>query len=85
MIVFEGTNFNASKAVGGPTLNWYEVQPILLGWEGDILMILDCCYAAQAGRDRQSRIIELLAASANNKRTPPAGPYSFTTILMGVM
>ena len=48
-------------------------------------MILDCCYAAQAGRDRDNRIIELLAASGVNKRTPPAGCYSFTSIIMTVM
>lgn len=75
----------AARGIGGPTLNWYEVQPSLYAWEGDILMILDCCYAAQAGRENDNRTVELLAASGVNKKTPPAGKYSFTSILLTVM
>jgi hypothetical protein len=48
-------------------------------------MLLDCCYAAQAARYRDDRLIELLAASGVNKRTPPAGSYSFTSTIMRAM
>jgi len=73
------------QKTGGPELNWYEVQPTLYSWEGDLLLVLDCCHAAQAARGRENRVIELLAASGVNRRTPPAGNYSFTSILITIM
>ena len=73
------------KRSGGPTLNWYEVQPVIFAAEGDVLLILDCCYAAQAARGRENRTIELLAASGVKQRTPPPGNYSFTAVFLRVM
>ena len=78
-------NINSRKRRGGPTLNWYEVQPVVFAAEGDVLLVLDCCYAAQAARGRESRTIELLAASGVKQRTPQPGDYSFTAVLMRVM
>ncbi|KAL9610414.1 MAG: hypothetical protein Q9167_004869 [Letrouitia subvulpina] len=75
----------AAKRKEGPILNWYEVQPVVFAAEGDVLLILDCCYAAQAARGRESRTIELLAASGVKQRTPQPGDYSFTVILIRVM
>lgn len=72
-------NISSRKRRGGPTLNWYEVQPVVFAAEGDVLLVLDCCYAAQAARGRESRTIELLAASGVKQRTPQPGDYSFTT------
>ncbi|KAI0550544.1 hypothetical protein F4679DRAFT_583512 [Xylaria curta] len=60
-------------------------MPSIYVWEGDILMILDCCYALQASRDRDSRTVELLAACGVVERTPPAGDWSFTARLIEVM
>lgn len=71
--------------MGGPTLNWYEVQPTVFAAEGDVLLILDCCYAAQAARGRENRVVELLAASGLRHKTPSPGEHSFTSILMTVM
>ena len=78
-------NINPRKRRGGPTLNWYEVQPAVFAAEGDVLLVLDCCYAAQAARARESRTIELLAASGVKQRTPQPGDYSFTAVLVRVM
>jgi hypothetical protein len=75
----------AAKRVGGPTLNWYEVMPSAYAWGGDILMILDCCYALQASRGRDDRTVELLAASGLLEMTPPAGDWSFTTRFIRVV
>lgn len=52
--------------------------------KGDVLLILDCCYSAQAARDRnQQRIIppnvELLAASPTGTETNGVGDHSFTS------
>ncbi|KAL9617046.1 MAG: hypothetical protein Q9160_008119 [Pyrenula sp. 1 TL-2023] len=75
----------AAKRTGGPTLNWYAIQPCLSSFEGDIWIILDCCYALQAARERGSQTHELLAASGIYERTPPAGGYSFTGALLAIM
>lgn len=48
-------------------------------------MVLDCCYALQAFRDRGPRTFEILAACGVKERTPPAGEYSFTTKLIKVI
>lgn len=78
-------NIDSRQRKGGPTLNWYEVQPVVFSAEGDVLLVLDYCYAAQAARGRESRTIELLAASGVKQRTPPPGESSFTAVLMKVM
>ncbi|CAG8973486.1 hypothetical protein HYALB_00002811 [Hymenoscyphus albidus] len=70
--------------LGNPTLNWYSVQEILKEAESDVLLLLDCCFAAQAGRTRRepskSRF-EILAAAAMGMQTPMPGEKSFTKIL----
>lgn len=68
-----------------PELAWYDLQPTLDSWEGDVLLILDCCYAFQAVRDRDLRTFEILAACGIRETTPQAGPYSFTSALIEVM
>ena len=51
-----------------------------------MVLLLDCCYAAQAARANQSRAIpgnvELLAACAMGRKSPPPGPGSFTSHLI---
>ena len=56
--------------------------------EGDFLLILDCCYAAQSARDRNRVIpfnVELMAACAMNRQTRRPGPRSFTTAWIRVV
>lgn len=69
--------------VGGPTLDWFVIQPKLSHSEADVLLLLDCCFGAQAARGRQipSRV-ELLAASAMGVKALPPGPRSFTAALL---
>jgi hypothetical protein len=76
--------FRTSKMTS-PELKWYEIQPSLGAWKGDILMILDCCYAFQAVRDHDSRIFELLAACGIRETTPQAGELSFTSAMIDTM
>lgn len=75
------------QSIGGPKLKWYDVQPLLGQSESDVLLILDCCHAAQAARAslRLPKTIELLASAAKGVRTPLAGPRSFTTALIKEM
>lgn len=53
--------------------------------DSDILIILDCCYAAQAARGRGLHKVELLAASGMGCRTPGVGKFSFTRALIDQM
>ena len=54
--------------------------------KAEILLLLDCCFAAQAARANQNRAIaanvELVAACAMGVQTTPPGPHSFTTHLI---
>lgn len=63
-------------------LNWSYIQPQLGLGKGDFLVILDCCFGAQAARAPESQIIppnvELLAAAPMGCSTPGPGPFSFT-------
>lgn len=73
----------AAQSVGGPTLDWFLIQPKLRNSDADVLLLLDCCFGAQAARGREvpSRV-ELLSASAMGVQAPPPGPKSFTTALI---
>ncbi|KAF2684475.1 hypothetical protein K458DRAFT_302466 [Lentithecium fluviatile CBS 122367] len=68
-----------------PTAFWDEAEkPLLSSAEGDVLSILDCCFAASAaikGRLEEFRTYQLLAASAPNSPTPGPGENSFTKAL----
>ncbi|KAJ4387290.1 hypothetical protein N0V93_007879 [Gnomoniopsis smithogilvyi] len=72
---------------GDPVLKWYEIQEQISHSDTDILLLLDCCYAAQAARDRQHGKggLEVLAAAAMGVKTRGAGIKSFTSILLREM
>jgi hypothetical protein len=65
-------------------LPWYKIQEDLQGLDIDLLLLFDCCFAAQAGRADDSRLgrFELLAAAPMGMVTPKPGPKSFTVALM---
>ncbi|KAF2232015.1 hypothetical protein EV356DRAFT_518054 [Viridothelium virens] len=77
----------AAYAVGGPTLEWYKIQEDLMDFDIDILLILDCCFASQAGRasDRRTGRILALAAAAKNEKTRLPGDDSYTQGIMREM
>lgn len=65
-------------------LPWYKIQEDLENLEIDLLLLFDCCFAAQAGRANDVRLgrFELLAAAPMGMMTPKPGPKSFTVALM---
>jgi hypothetical protein len=68
-------------------LEWFRIQEDIMKLtenDTDIVIFLDCCYAAQAGRQRLESVprIELLAAAAMGMQTPMPGDRSFTTALI---
>ncbi|KAI1391627.1 uncharacterized protein F4822DRAFT_427483 [Hypoxylon trugodes] len=71
----------AAHREGGPILEWHKIQSLIKDLDTDILLILDCCYAGQAARDRgpDHGGFEVLAAAAMGVMTPPPGINSFTT------
>ncbi|KAL1875182.1 hypothetical protein Daus18300_003250 [Diaporthe australafricana] len=74
----------AAQPDGGPTLEWYMIQEIIAKSGSDILLLLDCCYAAQAARGRDSRNgrLEVLAAASMGTKTLMAGNRSFTNVVL---
>lgn len=69
-------------------MDWHEIQPQLHKCKADVLLLLDCCYSAQAARGRVREDpgkCELLAACAMKVQTPPPGPTSFTMGLLHEM
>jgi hypothetical protein len=71
------------EAIDNASLNWSCIQPQLELGKGDFLVILDCCFGAQAARSSASRVIplnvELLAAAPMGCQTTSPGPSSFTS------
>lgn len=78
-------------------MHWYEIQPCLSRAKADVLLILDCCFAAQAMRGQLSSVdeatrrkyeiddemnITIFAASGMNGYSFRPGPQSFTTAFM---
>ncbi|TVY84252.1 hypothetical protein LSUE1_G001353 [Lachnellula suecica] len=74
----------AAEQADGPTLDWFRIQEDLMTAESHILLLFDCCFAAQAGRERHHRPsrIDLLAAAAMGMKTPMPGGNSFTKALI---
>jgi len=74
---------DCSKRAGPPTLDWTRIQSRLIDdADTDFLIILDCCHASQAARERVSQTVELLAACGMGCRTPGVGKHSFTQTLI---
>jgi len=74
---------------GSPSLRWSNIQPKLKQHKSEVLVLLDCCYGAQAARDGQPRRrspvppnVELLAACGMGEKTIRPGPQSFTSLLL---
>ncbi|KAF2683537.1 hypothetical protein K458DRAFT_419131 [Lentithecium fluviatile CBS 122367] len=68
----------AAQSVGGPTVDWYLIQPQLMHAKADVLLVFDCCYASSAAKARGEGGVELLAASPSGGQTPRPGDSSFT-------
>ena len=66
-----------------PSLEWFNIQPMLLTAKPHVLMILDCCFAANAARDTtEGSSKELLAACGRENQTLGVGTHSFTSVLI---
>ncbi|KAI0182215.1 hypothetical protein EV127DRAFT_73258 [Xylaria flabelliformis] len=77
----------AAHQEGEPVLKWYMIQDQfddLKTSDTHILLLLDCCFAAQAGRARNNSHgrLDIMAASAMGMKTPAPGDTSFTNILL---
>ena len=73
------------KFAGGPWLDWALIQPLFLGANCDVAILLDCCFAGQAVRSRLQNHVEFLAATDKDQFTPTgqlANRPSFTKVLM---
>ncbi|KAL8753620.1 MAG: hypothetical protein Q9199_004924 [Rusavskia elegans] len=73
----------ANKKPDSPTLNWSSLQHLLETAIPHVLIILDCCHAANAARDTSDGTTkELLAACGREYPTLGNSDRSFTTALI---
>src|SRR6202000_610809 len=79
----------STRHTDSPVLDWYMIQPALVSSESDVLIVLDCCYAGQAARDRRMHRnkVLLLAAASMGQMVPGVGGQrkSFTQGLLSEM
>lgn len=73
----------SNKQPDSPTLTWSSLQHLLETAVPHVLIILDCCYAANAARDTsEGTTKELLAACGRENPTLGVGIRSFTSALI---
>lgn len=80
----------AERAVGGITVDWFEIQNTLRDAKSDLLLLLDCCYALRASQEQlpprskanAPATYQLLAAASHDQETPLPGDRSFTNALI---
>ncbi|KAL8647832.1 MAG: hypothetical protein Q9226_006266 [Calogaya cf. arnoldii] len=73
----------ANQKTDSPTLNWSSLQHLLETAIPHVLIILDCCYAANAARDTsEGTTKELLAACGRENPTTGVSDRSFTSALI---
>ena len=69
-----------------PSLNWSSLQTLLETAVPHVLIILDCCFAANAARDTtEGTTKEILAACSRESPTHGVGQRSFTSALIEEM
>lgn len=74
---------SSNKKPNSPTLNWSSLQHLLETAIPHVLIILDCCHAANAARDTSDGTTkELLAACGRENPTLGSYPRSFSTALV---
>ncbi|KAL8769238.1 MAG: hypothetical protein Q9209_004739 [Squamulea sp. 1 TL-2023] len=72
-----------NKKPDSPTLTWSSLQHLLETAIPHVLIVLDCCYAANAARDTtEGTTKELLAACGRENPTLGVGNRSFTSALI---
>ena len=76
--------FCSNRGLKSSTLNWSLIQPVLLGSEADVLMLLDCCYVASPERPTLTTsrgTNEILAACGPEVGSTGLDRSSFTEVL----
>ena len=66
-------------------MDWHSIQHILETAAADVVIFLDCCFAASADMRSLDGKIEILAACGRESRTPDVGRWSFTNRLQEVL
>jgi hypothetical protein len=76
-------NFRRTRRSDSPTLAWSSLQHLLENAIPHVLIILDCCFAANAARDTaEGSTKEILAACGRENPTTGVGLRSFTSALI---
>lgn len=75
----------ANEKDDSPYLDWSDIQPSLIRAESDVLLLLDCCYAATAATRGRPGQKEVLAACSVESVTTGVSDNSFTRNLIEEM
>lgn len=73
--------WRANIGPNAPTLNWHNVQGLVLGHHADVLLILDCCFSALAVKTPWAGDNWFLGASAKESQATGVSWKSFTSAL----
>ncbi|KAL8705721.1 MAG: hypothetical protein Q9201_001155 [Fulgogasparrea decipioides] len=73
--------WSATNARDAPSLNWHNVQGLLLGHPPDLLLILDCCYAGLAVSNKGTGNNWFLGASVKESQAIGVSWKSFTSAM----
>lgn len=73
--------WRANIGPNAPTLNWHNVQGLVLGQHADVLLILDCCFSALAVKTPSAGDNWFLGASAKESQATGVSWKSFTSAL----
>ena len=74
-----------SSREDSPTVDWHSIQHLLENAVSDVVIILDCCFAASADQRSVDGTIEVLAACARELNTIGVSQWSFTSRLTEVL
>ena len=69
----------------GPTIDWYSIQHLLEYAVPDVVIFLDCCFAASADLRSVDGTLEVLAACGQEIETVGISNWSFTSRLIELL
>lgn len=74
-----------SQGENGASVDWFSIQHLLEYAVPDVLILLDCCFAASADQRSIDGTVEILAACGHETETVGISGWSFTNRLTEVL
>ena len=74
-----------SQGDNGASVDWFSIQHLLEYAVPDVLILLDCCFAASADQRSVDGTVEILAACGHETETVGISDWSFTNRLTEIL